>query len=141
MLDINFTLIIQFANFLILMFLLNTLLFKPILAIMARRRETIDQTLADASSADDAAGETLRRYQEALAEARQASDARFAKAQVSAGEHRRERLAEAERQATEAVAQAAGSIRRATEEARADLRDQALSLAQDITERVLGRAV
>lgn len=141
MLDINFTLLIQFANFLVLMFLLNTLLFKPILAVVARRREMIDQTLADARSSEADAGETLGRYQEALAAARRAADARFAEALTKADEHRRERLAEAERQAAGAIAAATDSIRDASEHAGADLRDQALALAEDITARVLGRAV
>ncbi|MFQ6673006.1 MAG: hypothetical protein ACE5KY_06870 [Candidatus Tectimicrobiota bacterium] len=141
MLDINFTLLIQLADFIILMFLLNGLLFKPIRAFVARRRAMIDQTLVEARSTEAEADETLERYRETLSTARRATDVRFAEAQAAVEQERRERLAEAERQAGETIAAATASIREAAESARAGLRDHAQALAKAITEKVLGRAV
>jgi len=46
MIDFNYTLLIQFFNFLILLILLNFLLFKPVLRAMGKREETIN-SLAD----------------------------------------------------------------------------------------------
>jgi len=46
MIDFNYTLIVQFFNFLILLILLNFLLFKPVLRAMGKREETIN-SLAD----------------------------------------------------------------------------------------------
>ena len=42
MLEINYTVFIQIANFLILLFLLNTLLFKPIRKILSQRNDQMD---------------------------------------------------------------------------------------------------
>lgn len=140
MLDINFTLFIQLANFIALMFLLNILLFKPIIAFVARRKAMIDQTQAEGRSVEAGADEALERYHEMLAAARRAADARLAEAQAAAEEERRDRLAEAERRAGEAIIAAMVSIRQASERARQDLRDQAETLAGTITEKVLGRA-
>jgi F-type H+-transporting ATPase subunit b len=50
MLEFNFTLVIQIANFLVLLFLLNIILYKPIRKIMGQRREemsTAEKTIAD----------------------------------------------------------------------------------------------
>ena len=138
MLDINFTFFIQFLNFIVLMFILNVLLFKPVLAFMARRKAMIDQTLEEGLTAETVAGETLKRYHDLLAGARNAADARFTEAQAAVEEERRERLAEAERQAGEAIVAGMGSLRQASEEAMEDLRGHADSLAEEISGRVLG---
>jgi F-type H+-transporting ATPase subunit b len=141
MLDINFTFFIQFLNFVVLMFILNVLLFKPVIAFMARRKAMIDQTLEEGRTAETAADETLKRYHDILAGARSAADARFAEVQVAIEEGHRGHLAEAERQAGEAIVSAMGSLRQASEEAMEDLRDHAESLAEEIAGRVLGRSV
>lgn len=141
MLDINFTLLVQIANFVILMFLLNFLLFKPLLSLLSKRREMVDQTLAEARLAEEQAESTLERYHDMLADARRAADGRFAEAQTEADEDRRSRLAEAERRAQETIEAASTDIREAADEARGGLRDQARNLAVAIAEKVLGRAV
>ncbi len=138
MLDINFTFFIQFLNFIVLMFILNVLLFKPVLAFLARRKAMIDQTLEEGLTAETVAGETLKRYHDLLAGARNAADVRFTEAQAAVEEERRERLAEAERQAGEAIVAGMGSLRQASEEAMEDLRGHADSLAEEISGRVLG---
>jgi F-type H+-transporting ATPase subunit b len=46
MIDFNYTLLIQFFNFLVLLFLLNILLFKPVLKVINKREKTME-TLFD----------------------------------------------------------------------------------------------
>ena len=41
MIDFNYTLLIQFFNFLVLLFLLNILLFKPVLKAISKRENTL----------------------------------------------------------------------------------------------------
>ena len=41
MIDFNYTILIQFANFLVLLILLNFLLFKPVLKALSKREKTI----------------------------------------------------------------------------------------------------
>ncbi len=137
MLDINFTVFIQLLNFIVLMFILNVLLFKPVIAFMARRKAMIDQTLEEGRTTETVADETLKRYRDLLAAARSAADARLTEAQAAVEEERRELLAEAERLAGEAIVAAMSSIRQASEEAMEDLRDHAESLAEEIAGRVL----
>ncbi len=141
MLDINFTFFIQFLNFIVLMFILNVLLFKPVIALMARRKAMIDQTLEEGRAAETVADETLKRYHDLLAAARSAADVRFAEVQVAIEEGHRGHLAEAERRAGEATTAATVSIRETGENVREDLRGQAQALAEAIAEKVLGRLV
>ncbi|MCZ6660585.1 MAG: ATP synthase F0 subunit B [bacterium] len=141
MLDINFTFFIQFLNFVVLMFILNVLLFKPVIAFMARRKAMIDQTLEEGRTAETAADETLKRYHDILAGARSAADARFAEVQVAIEEGHRGHLAEAERRADEVTTAATVSIRETGENVREDLRGQAQALAEAIAQKVLGRSV
>jgi F-type H+-transporting ATPase subunit b len=141
MLDINFTLLVQVANFIILMFLLNFLLFKPMRSFLSTRQGMIDQTMAEARQAEEKAEASLERYHDLLSDARRAVDARLSEAQAKADEDRRRRLAEAEQRAQESIEAASTEIRGAAEEARDGLRAQARALAEAIAEKVLGRAV
>ena len=50
MISLDWTLILQFANFLILLIILNKLLYRPLLKVLAERRATIDGSHQKAES-------------------------------------------------------------------------------------------
>jgi F-type H+-transporting ATPase subunit b len=68
MLDFNYTLLIQFLNILILLVLLRTFLFKPVLNALTRRRLFIQSLAQDIEDEKKHATELERRYEEGAKE-------------------------------------------------------------------------
>jgi F-type H+-transporting ATPase subunit b len=62
-----FTFALEIVNFLILVWILQRFLYKPILHTIARRKAAIEQTLSDAKTRQTEAEELERRYQDRLA--------------------------------------------------------------------------
>ena len=68
MLDFNYTLLIQFLNILILLILLRTFLFKPVLSALARRRLFIQSLGQDIEDEEKQAAELEKKYEEGAKE-------------------------------------------------------------------------
>lgn len=62
--------IAQVINFLVLFFVLKRFLYKPVLGMLERRRETIEKSLEDAKKIEEAAGIAALQKEEILREAR-----------------------------------------------------------------------
>jgi F0F1-type ATP synthase membrane subunit b/b' len=129
------------ALFVILIFPVHRLLFRPIFAVLDARDEKIAGTRARAEKIAAEAEEVLARYESSVREAREQAE-----------RERKERLAEARSESAEqcaaARAEAEREIERAREqigaglaEARASLRPRAELLAREAAARVLGRAL
>jgi F-type H+-transporting ATPase subunit b len=65
-LDFDNTVVLQMGIFVLLMFLLEPLLFRPILRIFALREERTEGALAKARALEERAGELLKRYEKEL---------------------------------------------------------------------------
>jgi len=72
--SINWTLVFNLINFAILLYLLKRLLFKPALAYLDRRRETIHGRMQAAQADEQRAAQLVVEQKEALAEARKRAD-------------------------------------------------------------------
>ncbi len=88
MIDFDITILYQFANFLILLILLNFLLFKPIMGAINKRQGTI-QSLADrVEKAKKDAGDFEKQYDEVMHEKKrpiiESKDAALAEANADA---------------------------------------------------------
>ena len=65
-LDFDFTVVFQMGIFVLLMFLLEPLLFRPVLRIFALREERTEGVVAQARGLEERAGELLKRYEKEL---------------------------------------------------------------------------
>jgi F-type H+-transporting ATPase subunit b len=68
MINFDYTLIVQFFNFLILLILLNFLLFKPVLRAMGKREETINSLADRIQKAKEGMGMLEKEYEDAARE-------------------------------------------------------------------------
>jgi F-type H+-transporting ATPase subunit b len=68
MIDFNYTILIQFANLLILMILLNFLLFKPVLRAINKREETIGSHFDNARSTKEQVNSLKTSYEDGIKE-------------------------------------------------------------------------
>lgn len=68
MIDFNYTILIQFANFLVLLVLLNILLFKPVLKAIGKRDATISSLFGKSQDIREDLGNLERSYDEKIKE-------------------------------------------------------------------------
>lgn len=139
--DIDNTIFIQGAIFLVLIVILKPLLFDPWLAARDRRTQRISGAHEEAAVLLEQAGEKSLEYDNRLRRARDEA--------ISLRSDRR-KLAEAEeaslvgsarREASEALDATKIKIAGEIDQARTELQSRVDSLAADVTKQVLGRAV
>ena len=127
--------------FVILVFPLHALLFRPIFAVFDARAEKIAGTRARAEKIAAQADEVLARYESSLRDAREEAERerkeRLATARSESAEQSAAARAEAEREIERAREQIGAGLA----EARESLRPQAELLAREAAARVLGRAL
>jgi F-type H+-transporting ATPase subunit b len=141
MIDINVTLLWQLVNFIVLLIALNFILFKPIRQIMQEREQGISSAFGDTKAAQERMQNILERYNASLAEAKQRAVTTYNAIYQQGLDAQRDMISAERAKAGEMLDKARGEITAASAAARADLRKEAERLSQDITSKLLGRAV
>jgi F-type H+-transporting ATPase subunit b len=141
MIDINITLLWQLANFIVLLIVLNFILFKPIRQVMLEREQGISSALGDAKAAQERMQAILERYNASLAEAKQKAATTYNTVYQQGLDAQRDMISAERDKATELLDKARKEIAAASAAARTDLRQEAERLSQEITSKLLGRAV
>ena len=141
MIDINVSLLYQLANFLVLLIALNFILFKPIRQVMQEREQGISSSLGDAKSAQDRMQNLLERYNASLADAKQKATATFNGIYQQGLDSQRDMISAERTKAGEMLDKARTEVAASAAIARADLKKEAERLSQEITSKLLGRAV
>jgi F-type H+-transporting ATPase subunit b len=133
-------LLILILFFALLVYPMNTLIFKPIFKVLDEREEKTAGTRRHADRLYADAEEVLGRYESSVREVRQeAETARkqtLERARADGGGRTADARAEAERE----VARARAEVATALEQARSELRTQSQALAREVAERALGRS-
>ena len=141
MIDINITLLIQLVNFIVLLIVLNFILFKPIRQVMQEREQGISSALGDARNASDRMQSILDQYNASLADAKQKAATLYNTVYQQGLDAQRDMIAAERAKAGEMLDKARTEIAAATATARGELKTEAEKLSQDITSKLLGRAV
>jgi F-type H+-transporting ATPase subunit b len=139
--DINVTLLWQMANFLILLFALNFLLFKPIRGIIKERAEKIASMKGEIKANEEGAKNKTEELEAQRTEARKAGAQ--AKEEIKAEGRGQEReiidAATAEMEAS--VAKVREEIAGEIGQARDELKSQVQNFGVDLAEKILGRSI
>lgn len=128
----------QIVNFLVLVYLLQRFLYRPVMNAMARRAQRITDQLEEARRRENEAGREAQRYreqQQALEEQRQAF---IAEAREQAEAERRARLEEAREERDTLRRQWQKQIEREKADFLQGLKAQVVEAASAIAQRVLG---
>ncbi len=141
MIDITNALFFQLVNFLVLLIVLNFILFKPIRQIMQERELGISSAFEDAKSAQDRMQQLLDGYNTSLSEAKQKATTTFNTIYQQGLDAQRDMIAAERAKAGEMLDKARAEIAAASATAKTDLKKEAERLSQDITSKLLGRAV
>ncbi|MBN2179457.1 MAG: ATP synthase F0 subunit B [Deltaproteobacteria bacterium] len=141
MIDLNYTMLIQMINFLVLIFILNLLLYKPITKIIDERNKKIEDSKREVESLDEKAELKIADYEEKMRQARQ--EAMNQRNEVKdEGEEAGKKIVEGARGEISTMIEGFKvTLASETEAARNVLRDQAKKIAVEISEKVLGRGV
>ena len=130
---------VMLIGFVLLVFPLNELIFKPIFRSLDERAERINGARTRSVDLQRQADEVLDRYETAIREARGESEKERQTGLLRAREEQVALTAEARGEAERELENARVELGRSLEEARASLRSSAEALAEAAAEQVLGR--
>ncbi|RMH41299.1 MAG: hypothetical protein D6689_11470 [Deltaproteobacteria bacterium] len=141
LIDLDLTVAVQLVLFALTALVATRLLFRPYLAVRDERIAGIEGARAEAERMSAQADAQLADYETKLAQARARAEEERRKLRAEAAAHQREVLERTRERALAAQAEAAATIARETEAARAQLAPRADEIARAIAARLLGREV
>lgn len=141
MVSLDYSLGIQIVNFLILIFVLNVLLYKPVIGMIDKRKKQFEESEAEIKHLQDAVDQKMATYEEQLLQAK-----------TAAVEQKNEIICQGAEEAKAVITEVRGKIpalmeqfqaRMAREMADANeiLAGQSQKLSIEIAEKVLGRSL
>jgi len=141
MITVDITLVIHIINMIVLMFVLNAILYKPVLGILEKRQGKLDALSNDVEQFEQNArhrqAEVDKKMRQASAKAKKALDGARSEAQAAGAEKvaaiRQEADGEKEKQLTEVQSQ--------VDAARTELLDNVTGFAQEMAGKILGRSL
>ena len=141
LIDIDYTVVVQFILFLLLWFVANRLLFQPYLQLRERRKAGIEGARAEAERMTASADSKLADYEKQLAGARSRANDEGRKVRAEAAAHEKDTTDKARAAAQKSIDEATSKMRAEAEAARLQLLPQANALAKQIAAKLLGREV
>jgi F-type H+-transporting ATPase subunit b len=135
------TMLLHIVIILVMVYVLNATLFKPINRILAARDQRTRGREGEAQEILNAVTEKLSNYERQLREGRAEAYEMTEKERTAALQERQKRLNEMRQKLAESTAQEKDVIRRQADEARETLRADSQRIASEISSRVLKRPV
>lgn len=140
LLQINSTLFFQIVNFLVLIWILNRLMFRPFLDLVARRREETEGTRKKAEDMTEHAESLKNTYNSNIAEATSAAAA-IVDVQRKEGRGDGDRmLNEARNRSAGYLASSRGELQAEMDEMRKQITGLSTDLAGEMVRKILGRS-
>jgi len=141
MLSVDLTLLIQIANFLVLLLLLNIFLFKPIRGILAKRNEEESALQESIDSFQSRANESEKGVLEGQTKARKEGVTEKDSLKGQGLEKEQGLLQEAVSAAEEKIGIAKKDMESKMADVRKSLEDQVSAFSNELAEKILGRSV
>ena len=139
--DFNATLPFMMLQFLILMFLLNTIFYKPVIDILDRRSDHIRDSLTTASACLLKANDLTEQYEKALAESRKEAQNTIRNSQKEAQDIVANKIKQAQQEAENLVHEAYNQLNIQKEQVLKTLEDQVETLSDEIKLKILNNKV
>jgi F-type H+-transporting ATPase subunit b len=134
-------LIVLLVGFVLLIFPLNRLIFRPLLKVVDERDAKIEGARRRASQLEEEATASIRKYRGAIREAREEAEAGRRVRLEAARSEQGSITGEARGEAEQEIARARSEIAASLDEARTSLRGASEELALVAAERILGRPI
>lgn len=137
MFDVGPTLIVQILNFVVLLFILRMVLYRPLLEILNQRKETIESQVKEAEMINQEARDLREQYQQKIADAHKEAQKIIQDASVYADRMREELLLRAKEEANRIVLLAQKDVEQEKSKAFSEVRTHLAGLAVSIAGKVL----
>lgn len=141
MINLDLAFFIQLVNFGILVLVLNVLLYRPLRAILQKRRLEIETAGERAAAVDQDVQEKMSRYEERLRSAKVEAGARKSELVKEALAEESVMMEKARKDAAASLGSIRERVARESVEAREMLRKHAEMLSVEICEKILGRSL
>lgn len=138
MLELNKWFFVLLINFLVLLYILNIILFKPILKVLKDRDSSVKGLLSQAKEMEQKREEAISRMNQELQAARIKARERFEEIRKEGLERQKTLLDEANRQALEMIGKAKEEIRVEADKARKRLREDVDRFSEEIVRKLVG---
>ncbi len=140
-LDLDGSLFVMLGIFLVLVFILWQILWRPYLRVRDERVARVEGARAKAEQLESDAATRLSRIEAALTEARRSGIAESSKLRLQAQEREQQIVAEAQEAARKMMIEARARLDAALEAERATLQEHTNLLGRQIAEKALGRGL
>jgi len=141
LIDVDGTLYVQFALFLIMLLILSRVLFKPYLKLRDDRHKGIEGAREEAHGMEGKARQIVADYDAKLTAAKQRGAEERQRLRTEGAIHERQVLGAARDEAQKALDGARGKIASDSAAARAKLEQESTALTRQIVKKILGREV
>jgi F-type H+-transporting ATPase subunit b len=141
LIDIDHTLWIQLALFLLLMLFLSKAVFGPYLKLKDAREKGIEGARGQAKEMQQGAAERVADYDGRLLQAKQRGTDEKARLRAEGAEREREILGQARDETTRTIEAARAKLQQETTKLRADMTPRVSELAGAVARKLLGREV
>lgn len=139
MINLDWTLFVQMINFLVLLFILNHLLYKPVLKILDERKNKINDAANTVRELERSSKEKLTLYHEQIQAAKIEALSQKEKIKAEGVEARSKLIDQVKEESDKIFLQARDGIEKEAALAREALRRQSEEMATAIAEKLLGR--
>jgi len=139
--NIDYTMLIQMVNFLLLIVILNQLLYKPILGVIDRRKKQMQDMEDEIKGLNQSVEERMAAYEEKLRQAKM--DALEKKTEIirEGGEQAKGLIEAAKSEIPGMMDKFHGDMNREVTAARSVLTGQSKNISVEIAEKLLGRSL
>jgi len=141
MININVTLLVQVANFLVLLFLMNLVLYRPIRRIVAERNKHIADQQKVIDGADAEAAAVVQEFNVKIQEARKLGRQKIQEHKATAYDREKELLQQATEQVAKQLQEMRAKVRGDIAAAREQLRGQVRAFSTSLAQKILGRSL
>jgi len=138
---IDWTILLQAANFMVLMLVLNIILYRPLRDILNKRRDSVEGGHGRARELEAQIADKMNRYQEQLQQAKLKGNEEKAALRASAARDEAEMLAAAHKVASEQLQTIKSKVQAEATSARKSLQVETETLAAHVATKVLGRSL
>jgi F-type H+-transporting ATPase subunit b len=137
MLEFNQWFFVLAANFLILLFILNKILFQPLLKVFKEREEAIDGSLDAAKEMELKKDESLEKMKAELAAAAQKAREAFDELKGQGQAKQKELLEAANAEASKVIGEARGKLKAEADRARGALKGDVEKFSEEIVNKLI----
>ena len=141
MINIDGTLFIQMANFIIFLYLMNLVLYRPVRQIVAKRQELVREQQDRIAAADAEALAAVQEFDERIQEARNLGRQRVQELKDVGYQHEKDLMQRATEEASRQLHELRVKIQQDIGAARDRLRSQVQAFAMDLAQKILGRSL